>query len=98
MNIPLGKLFYVNIENLTAKSGHSPKFMIVATASDAPPCIINACDNEPCNTESGGQNLTQCDATNSVNAVHCKTTKCQKEQIDRQIAVKESNGIVNLNR
>lgn len=67
------------------------KFMIAATASNAPSRIIHDRDDEPCWTESRGQASTQCNWANTIHAIHNKLPERRDEQVDRHNAVRETN-------
>lgn len=91
MNILPGKLFYVNIMTLTAKSVNIPKVMTVASASIGSKCILHSPSEDPCMISSAIPASTQCDVTNRVNDIHYKHLKPRDEQVDIHNAVNESD-------
>lgn len=97
LDIWTGKAFYVCIANLMAKPVNLPKFVIVSSASKAFGCLIHVRIDEPCPTAKGGPASKQCNSTSSVHVAHLEGSELWDEQVDRHIAVRESDGR-NLNR
>lgn len=92
MDILPGKLTLRLYGKPDCKAGEFAEFMIVASASNAPSCMIRAHDDEPCTTEDGCQTSTQCQSTNWVHLAQYKLPDLRDEQVDKH------NGVVKLDR
>lgn len=72
-------------------TGESAEFMIVASASNNPQCIIHVQDDEPCTLGSGSLASTKCNVTSTVNINRYNLPECKDEREDRHNAVKKSD-------
>lgn len=89
-----GRLFYVDIANMTAKLINLPKFMILAYASSVSTGIFYARRDEPRMLTDGWSILTKCSKFNSdhsIRAVRYKPPRWCQEQVDYYNAVKQSD-------
>lgn len=81
----------MNIINETAEPVNLPKFVIITSGLNFSKCIIPASDDEPCTMGSGGQHLTQCELTSTLNAVYNKKAERQDKQVARHNAMTKSD-------
>lgn len=88
MDILPKKPFYIYIANFTAKKIYFLKLMIVATASDAPSCIIQRRDDKQYTAGNRGQASMQWDSVTSLHTVHYKPLEHPDKQEDRPNAVR----------
>lgn len=92
------KQFYMFIANLTPSSVNLWKFMIVASAFNAPRSMVSPLDDKSYMTEIQDQASTQWDSPNSVPANPCNPADSPDEQVEKNNAVKVSEREKNLKR